>query len=179
MKLSAQAAVDPHTLQCELADEVLRSSGDLHLHVTGCSMLPTVWPGDTLVIQPAKGKVFEGDIILFSCGRRFVAHRVVAINDGCAGWGVRTQGDAVPYPDSPLAVSEVLGKVSFIRRNGKCIEPVRQLRFCERTVAAVFRHSSFSARVVVGARGMLQKLYGPSSVLTSRVPASRVQTASI
>ena len=35
-------------LNASLASEVLRSSGSLHLRVTGWSMLPTVWPGDTL-----------------------------------------------------------------------------------------------------------------------------------
>ena len=30
-------------------------------------MLPTVWPGDTLVIEPANSiRVAEGDIVLFS-----------------------------------------------------------------------------------------------------------------
>jgi hypothetical protein len=172
MKLSAQAVDDAHALQCELAGDVLRSSGDLHLQVTGWSMLPAIWPGDTLVIQPARGKVAGGDIVLFSSGRRFVAHRVVAIGSG--GTSVRTQGDAVPYPDSPLAASHLLGKVSLIRRNGKCIEPGRRLRFSERALAVLFRRSSFFARFVVAIRGMLQKLYGPSSV-----PTSRVQTASI
>jgi len=184
MKLSAQPMDDAHALQCELAGEVLRSSGALHLRVAGWSMLPTVWPGDTLVIEPTShDQVCEGDIVLFSSGRRFVAHRVVAISGG-GGSSVQTQGDAVPLPDSPLTARELLGKVSFILCNGKYNEPSRRLRFPERAVAAVFRRSSSAARVVVGVSGILQKLRGPSSVQTQRVPtsrvhSSRVQTASI
>jgi len=38
------------TLGCELAAEVLRSSGRLRLRATGTSMLPAVWPGDVLSV---------------------------------------------------------------------------------------------------------------------------------
>ena len=177
MKRSAQAVDDAHALQCELAGEVLRSSGSLHLQVAGWSMSPTIWPGDTLVIEPADGgQVCEGDIVVFSSGRRFVAHRVVVTgNDG--GSSIQTQGDAVPCPDSPLTASELLGKVSSVLRKGKCCGP--SPRFHKRTVAAVFRYSPFTARVVVGIRGMLLKLRNPSPVPMSRVQASQIRAASI
>ncbi len=180
MKLSAQALGDTHALRCELAGEVLHSSGSLHLRVTGWSMLPTVWPGDTLVIeQVSSDQLCEGDIVMFGSGRRFVAHRVVAFGHDASGSMVQTQGDAVSRPDCPLAASDLLGKVSFILRNERWIEPSRRLRVSERAVAAVLRRSSFAARFVVAIRGMLQKSYSPSPVPTSRVQASRVQTAPI
>ncbi len=158
----------------------MRSSGSLRLRVTGWSMLPTIWPGDTLVIEQASGdQVLEGDIVLFSSGRRFVAHRVVASGNGSAASRVQTstvqtsriqtQGDAVPRPDAPLAASDLLGKVSFILREGRIIEPSRRLCFSERAVAAGFRRSSCAARVLVRVSGMLQRLHGPSSIQTSRV----------
>ncbi len=182
MKLSPQALGDPHALQCELAGEVLRSSGTLRLRVTGWSMLPTVWPGDTLVIERASGdRILAGDIVLFSSGRRFVAHRVLAIgNDSGVSRvqtsPVQTQGDAVRRPDAPLAAGDVLGKVSFILREGKIIEPSRRLSFSYRAVAAGFRCSSFAARVIVRVRGMLQSLHGPSSIAASRIRRSPIQT---
>lgn len=185
MKPSAQAWGDAHTLQCELAAEVLRSSGSLRLRVAGWSMLPIVWPGDTLVIESASGdQVFEGDIVLFSSGRRFVAHRVIAISDDSRAsriqaLTVQTQGDAVPRRDAPLAATDLLGKVSFILREGEWIEPSRRLSFSERAAAAGFRHSSVAARLVVRVRRVLQRLHGPSSIATSRIPTSRVQTASL
>ena len=39
------------TLKCELAAEVLRSFGTLRFAATGWSMLPSVWPGETLVVE--------------------------------------------------------------------------------------------------------------------------------
>jgi signal peptidase I len=180
MKLSAQAVDDAQTLRRELAGEVLRSSGSLHLRVTGWSMLPTIWPGDTLAIEPAnRDQVFAGDIVLFSSARRFVAHRVLAAADGSGGSTVQTQGDAVPHADSPVAANEVIGKVSLILRNGKSIEPSRPMHFPHRAVAALFRRSTFTARAVVRVRGTLQKLRGASSDATPRVQASQIQAASI
>ena len=74
-----------YALKCELAGEVLRSSGTLRLRAMGWSMLPTVWPGDTLVIERIHSDaVSEGDIVLFGRDRRVFAHRVVA-KSGIAG----------------------------------------------------------------------------------------------
>jgi len=157
---------DANARKCELAGELLRSSGNLRLRVAGWSMLPVIWPGDTLVIDRANGDpALEGDIVIFSNGRRLVAHRVTKSNG--TGSMVQTQGDALPRPDSPVAHEELLGRVSFIVRNGKLVKPARSLRLPQRAVAAVFRRSTLAARVVVGVHGLHR---------TSQVPASLVQT---
>src|ERR1700758_403813 len=78
VKSLLQFACDAHALKCELAGEVLRSSGKLRLRVTGCSMLPAVWPGDTLFVErTTRESVEEGDIVLYERDRRFFVHRVV------------------------------------------------------------------------------------------------------
>jgi signal peptidase I len=144
-----------NALKCELASEVLASSGALRLRVTGWSMLPTVMPGDTLVIERIPSDaVFEGDIVLFGRDRRFFVHRVVT--KGHAQAGIVTRGDAMPAPDPPVSQSDLLGRVSFILRNGKCIEPSRSPRLSERAVAALVRRSTLAARVIVGVHGMRQ-----------------------
>jgi signal peptidase I len=154
--MNSHAPLEPsHAVKRELAGESLSSSGTLRLRVSGWSMLPTIWPGDTLIIEPIKsGDVSEGDIVLFSRGHRFVAHRVVATPNQRGNANLQTQGDAVPCPDSPVSGSELMGKVSSIVRNGKCIEPDKSLRLPERAVASLFRRSAIVARVVVGVHGM-------------------------
>lgn len=165
MTSSPQVLDEAHALKCDLAGEVLRSSGILRLRVMGWSMLPSVWPGDTLVIEPIiSDGVLKGDIVMFSSGRRFVAHRVMARRRDSGDWRVQTQGDAVPSPDSPVDQGHLLGKVSFILRKGKCIEPRRNLSFPERAAAAVFQRSAFAARVVVGVHGLRQSSQGASRV---------------
>lgn len=155
MTSAPQAPDEAHALKCDLAGEVLRSSGTLRLQVMGWSMLPTIWPGDTLVIESANSNsVCEGDIVLFGRDRRLFAHRVVTKASQPGDSRVVTRGDAMPAADYPLAEDELLGKVSVIVRNGRCIAPSRSLRFSERTVAALVRSSEIAARVVVGVHGL-------------------------
>lgn len=144
-------------LKCELAADVLRSSGKLRLQVTGWSMLPSVLPGDTLMIERAtREQVSGGDIVLFHREGRLFAHRVVANVDGrqqnCRQ--IVTQGDAMASPDPAVTASELLGKINFIVRKGKLIEPGRRLDFSQRAVAMLVRHSSSAARLIVGIYGM-------------------------
>ncbi len=146
---------DAHALQCELASEVLRSSGSLRLGVTGWSMFPMLWPGDTLMIEQTTSDTIDpGDIVLFARDRRFFVHRVVAKN--AAEQSIQTRGDAMAQLDPPVLNRELLGRVVSILRNGKCIEPSRKIDVAKRSVAALVRHSEAAARVVVTVHGMLQ-----------------------
>lgn len=158
MKLPISDLGDLNALKCELASEVLRSSGQLRLRVTGWSMLPSVWPGDTLLVErAASDQVSEGDIVLFGRDRRLFAHRVVA-RGAIDGARTITQGDGMPQPDSPVSDSELLGKVSFIVRNGRRIEPSKTLRVSEQAVAALVRRSESAARMVVGVHNLRNPL---------------------
>lgn len=153
MSTGAIIMSESHLLRCELAAEVLRSSGTLRLRVTGWSMLPTVWPGDILIIRRVdSADVLEGEIVLFSRGRRLVAHRVVK-NQGSA---MSTRGDAMRAPDSPVTENEFLGRVQSIVRNGRRIEPRRTLAAGERAIASIVQRSEVAARVVMGVHGLLQ-----------------------
>jgi signal peptidase I len=157
MSITPNSQHREHSVKCELAGEVLRSSGTLRLRVTGWSMLPAVLPGDTLVVERASGDaIADGDIVLFERDRRLFAHRVVRRPNTSQDSRILTRGDSMAQPDPPVTEDELLGRVSSIVRNGKCIEPSRSLRFPERTVAALVRHSQVAARVVVGIHGMRQ-----------------------
>jgi len=151
--MSSPLPTDPeHALKCELAAEILCSSGRLRLQVTGWSMLPAIWPGDTLVLDGATAAdVSEGDIVLFSRNRRLFAHRVVTHSGQDQMF---TRGDAMPYTDSPIGNDELLGRVNHIVRSGKCIEPGKSLSVSQRAVAALVRTPETAARVIVGIHGM-------------------------
>ncbi|HEY1677787.1 MAG TPA: S24/S26 family peptidase [Candidatus Sulfotelmatobacter sp.] len=145
---------ESHAIKCELAAEVLRSSGKLRLQVGGWSMLPTVFPGDTLLVERYESReVAKGDIVLFSRDRRLFAHR--ALRSGSRS-GVLTQGDAMPAPDPPVQGEEVLGKVIRISRNGKHIQPRKWMRFRDRAVAACVQRSEVAARLIVSVHGLRQ-----------------------
>jgi len=144
------------TLKCDLARDVLLSSGLLRLQVMGWSMLPTLWPGDTLLIQPESwNRISAGDIVLFMRCNRLFAHRVLSASD-CRDESspLITQGDALPLPDPAVEASEVLGKVSSIFRPGKALQPGTKLTFGKLQVAAFLRRSSLSARILVRLHGL-------------------------
>lgn len=148
-----------HTVKCELAGEVLASSGTLRLRVTGWSMLPTVWPGDTLLIERVNSEVVsEGDIVLFGRDRRLFVHRVVRkITEDSK---ILTRGDAMPRLDPLVLDRDLMGKVLLIQREGRYIRPKSSLSLSSRAVAEAVRRSETAARVIVGARGILQSLLG-------------------
>lgn len=149
--MRGRSAAELHALKCELAGEVLRSSGRLRLRVTGWSMLPAIFPGDTLVIEPANTEsIGKGDIVMFHRDRRLFVHRVSGKSGGSRDLQIVTQGDGMRNPDPPVSGSQVLGKVSFVVRNGRCLEPARVPGLSMRAVSALVRSSSSAARVVVG-----------------------------
>jgi signal peptidase I len=145
-----------HALKCELAQEVLRDCGQLRLQLMGWSMLPTIWPGDVVVIERAESSsVSRGDVVLFRRDERLFVHRVVQKNiQGTKQ--IRTQGDAMQASDPPVDERELLGKVSLITRNGRSIRPTRELSVCDRAIASLVRLSETGARVVVRVHGFIQ-----------------------
>ena len=153
MKASPDEHDRAHALKCELACEVLRFSGYVRLRVGGWSMLPTIWPGDTLELERVEcDKLSAGDVVLFHRDRRLFVHRILN-SDGST---IFTQGDAMPQPDPAVKKRELLGRVTCIVRDGKRIQPTKTLSLSHRAVAAVARSSEFGARVIVGMRGLLQ-----------------------
>jgi len=109
---------------CEIVADCLRAGRDVRLRVTGSSMLPSIWPHDTLLIRAAgDSQPSIGDIILYSRGGCLVAHRVVRRLDA----GIprfETRGDALPASDAPVVQAEILGFVTAIVRGNREV-PVR------------------------------------------------------
>jgi hypothetical protein len=129
-------------------------------------MLPAIFPGDTLVIEPASSEsVGKGDIALFRRDGRLFAHRASG-KYGCASdFQIVTQGGGMANPDPSVSGSQLLGKVSFLVRDGRCLATAKTPRLSMRAVAALVRRSSWAARVVVGVHKMGQ---GPQEALCKR-----------
>jgi len=148
-----------HAAKCELAAEVVRSFGTLRFRVTGCSMLPSVWPGDVLLAHRQDiAKVSAGDIVLFTREGRLIAHRVVSTTGDPENPCLITRGDAQLALDSPVTAAELLGKVVFILRAGKQLEPRTRLRFPARLTADLVSRSGRLARVLVRLHALWQNL---------------------
>lgn len=149
------SAAREHSLRCELACDALRVFGNLQLKAEGWSMLPGVWPGDTILISATHfSDIAPGEIGMFRRGDRFFAHRVLYRDDFKKE--ILAQGDAMPQADPPFTHGELLGKVAFIVRNGQWMEPSRKLSLPRRAFAALVRRSTLAARIAVRARHWYQ-----------------------
>lgn len=142
-----------HSLKCEIAAEALRSFGSLRLRVAGHSMLPVIWPGDTLVIGQCKfAEIVPGDIVLYSRHQRLVIHRVLQAIDTQGDPSLLTQGDALPHPDAPVFPVQVLGRVTEIIREGQPLHAPAIPSAPAGRVACILRHSAFLSRLLVHLR---------------------------
>jgi Peptidase S24-like len=138
-----------HAAKCELAQKTLRLFGSLRLRVTGFSMLPSVWPGDLLLIRRQQmEQIYPGDIVLFARHGRLIAHRVVFKTDDPEAPSLITRGDARRSLDSAISPAQLLGNVSGIFRGGEWIKPPKRLSFGARTVAMLASRSGRAAAIL-------------------------------
>jgi hypothetical protein len=139
-----------HSIKCEIAAEIQRSFGSLRLQATGHSMLPSILPGDTLVIEQRNfAQIAPGDIVLYIRQNKLVAHRVLRTVGTIGNPQLIIQGDALPNQDAPVSSLELLGRVSGIIRDGQRIRHPARLTVATRCVACILRHSASLSRLLV------------------------------
>jgi hypothetical protein len=146
-----------HAAKCGLAAKALRSFGSLRLQVTGLSMIPSVWPGDLVLIRQKEiGQIVPGDIVLFARGGRLIAHRVVCEAGDHETMRLITRGDSLLKEDSAITRVELLGKVCSVFSAGEWIEPRQRLSFGARLMAKLVSRSGRVAWVLVRFRALRQ-----------------------
>jgi len=157
MRQVDRASADAAAVKCDLAGEVLRSFGNLRFEATGWSMLPSVWPGDRLMVERVSGdQVHIGDVVLVGRDGRLCAHRVVSRLEDTENPRWITQGDAMAAPDPPVNESELLGRVSHLTRAGRLIAVRAELSAVERLTAKIVGRSVPAARALVYLHRMIQ-----------------------
>ena len=115
-------------LACGLAEEIVRNFGEVRLSVFGTSMVPSILPGDLVLIHRAGlDDVSRGDAVLFLQNRRLFVHRIVdrkvmtvagSIEEPC----LITRGDRLLHNDPPVSSRELLGRVVSIERENRTVE---------------------------------------------------------
>jgi hypothetical protein len=135
-------------LKGQLFLEILKSSGQAKLAVTGTSMLSSIWPGDIVEVRrQSVAEIRPGEVVLFERDGRLLAHRVVEKVGGPEGTLLVTRGDGLRETDSPVSPEELLGRVTAILRGGRRIEP--RLTPWGRVASWVFSRSDLCARLAV------------------------------
>jgi signal peptidase I len=148
-----------------LAAEVLRRFGELRLQVTGSSMVPSLWPGDLLLIRRAQMRQLScGDLVLFCRGNRFFVHRALAVSPN----QVLTRGDALATCDAAVTCDELLGRVTSIERDGIHRAP-SALGTAARCVALAVRQSTAFCNLLLRIHGLRRRLLRASALAPRRI----------
>ena len=146
----AETAFD--RIGCELIAGALRAAdGPLVIRAGGSSMVPAIWPGDTIEIHaPGGARMAAGQVAVFSRDDRLFAHRIIAIEERAGVAQFITRGDALAASDPPVACAEILGYVGAVIRDGRripiaCRAPGRRARM----LAFTIRNSGLMRRLIL------------------------------
>lgn len=135
-----------------MASEVLQAGCSVRIRVLGRSMLPTVWPGDVVTVEPlCGGKLRPGAIVLFARRGNVVVHRLkgIAAHQNQVSWISR--GDAMAEDDPAWSRNEILGRVTRIERNGRVSIPKLHISILRRLAGWILCHSSFARNLCLRA----------------------------
>jgi signal peptidase len=95
---------------------VIHAQGHKLLSVQTASMLPSIRPGDALIIAPAQpNQLHIGDIVSYHDQhqpRMIISHRLVSV-DPKTGW-LTTAGDALHSPDPTFPPNQIVGHATAI-----------------------------------------------------------------
>jgi len=124
--------------------ELLRQGRSVRFRAKGNSMYPTIRDGEAIVVEPiTPSSVRPGDIVLYQTSHGLFAHRVVSIGDGLA---FRLRGDASGSHDEPVRPEQVLGKVSSVEKQRRCVDLTSATIALRAWVHRVVRASKASIR---------------------------------
>lgn len=129
----------------ELIAQALRAGHQTRFRVTGTSMLPSIWPGDVLIVSPlSEATPATGEVVLFLRNGRLFAHRVTARS----GNQLITRGDALTQCDAPVSAGEQLGVVTgVVRDRGSTrVRSVPAIR--HDAIAIAIRHGGLTYRLI-------------------------------
>lgn len=107
--------------------QVLQKRGWAFLKVSGKSMFPWIRESDIVFLRRARIlDIVRGDVVVFERNGALCVHRVLAIRGNAtqmeSSLSLITKGDATADADSPVSLSDLLGKVEFVYRRNREIQ---------------------------------------------------------
>ena len=149
-------------LGCELVAEVAHSFGEVRLKVTGASMMPSIWPGDVIIIRRDAANLQPGQIVLYRREGSLVAHRITRVR----GDLLSTRGDSLPCDDPPIQTADIVGQVISVVRQG-CRVHLKQSVW-QRAVSSTVRHSDFCLHMMLRVGLRWRSFHGRASSIYRR-----------
>jgi len=125
--------------------DLIGQVGEARLRVIGSSMLPSIRPGDVLIIRRRPiGDVRCGDVAVFVRDDRLFVHRVIAHH----GSHLVTRGDSLPSPDAPVTATELAGVAVRLVRGGKARQVSSRVGLPARLTGALVSRSLPANRIL-------------------------------
>jgi hypothetical protein len=130
-----------------LAAEGLRRGGLLRLQVRGVSMLPSVWPGDTVEVAGCSLEdIRSEEVVLAFGGDGVVLHRFLG---RCREGGFLLRGDSMAAADPIFPASAFLGRLVQITRAGRTVPAPMRLRSWSRALGLLFYYCDVGRRLAL------------------------------
>jgi hypothetical protein len=125
----------------ELAAQLLRAGRTIRVKATGTSMLPSVWPSDTLLIEGCDPAVVSvGEILFVVRDGRISIHRL-SHRPNAANQRWITRGDCNPQDDPAVDSEQILGRVCQIYRYNRLFTPRCKSSMSARALSWLFCRS--------------------------------------
>ncbi len=116
------------------------------MRAQGTSMLPSIRPGDVLIIEAADvSEIPLGAIAVWRRGERLVAHRAVGRIAEAGRVLLVTRGDRQQTSDEPVGEKDLLGRVTMIQRGAHTILPGPQPSASARLLRCISRFTDWPA----------------------------------
>ena len=105
----------------DLGVEILSTGTSLSVVAKGYSMYPTLRPGSKIVINKVHNPV-PGDIIAIDKDGKLIVHRLIKIIKGGNGISYIARGDSNRFPDPPVGIEKIVGKVASMPNRPEMLE---------------------------------------------------------
>ncbi len=138
-------------LGADLLADLLQEHGEARMRAQGTSMLPSIRPGDVLIIEAADvSEIPLGAIAVWRRGERLVAHRVIEQMVSADGsLKLVTCGDRQQQRDESIGDEELLGRVTMIQRGPRTMLPGPQPSAGARLLRCISRFTDWPAGLLV------------------------------
>ena len=98
----------------ELTRRILHTRGYIRIPSHGSSMAPLIRSGDICQFEPVRSfrDMKKGDILLYESAQgELIGHRFIGTTKQHGETYIICKGDYNRYPDEPIAVSQIIGKM--------------------------------------------------------------------
>lgn len=105
----------------EYARHELSRQRTIQLRMSGSSMRPLIDDGDVVSVAPIDPtSIHSQDVVLIATpSGTALIHRVISLQYRDGSLYALTRGDQSQYPDTPVPITRVLGRVVALQRKGK------------------------------------------------------------